>query len=815
MNDFEIIKAKLAIPFVMQHEGHAPVSHEGGKLVYHSPFRADANPSFDVWLDEDKGWRWGDFAEGTGGDVIDLLGRFGHPDDAVGTAWALIGKMGTYEEPEVKPKKQFNADSARDRLMSTLEDLRSCIQNYHFEQWEFTDRKPGIVDLPVEYLYHEWEVRSDGDALLLPYYDAEGTLTNYKARTPAEKRNAPGGHLSLYGLWRLTNDDSPVILVEGETDAWAAHSALGRQWNVLAIPGANTRPERVGPPIAGRDVVLAIDADDAGRKAVEAWASWVVEHGGQVSLVPLPAGTDVASLTPEAFASYFNRRSSQSPAPVGFERHANTYGRWVEKGGEFTWKPSTDWALDVHRVLQSAESGEVAFEGILLPHNRDVTLPTSALTSGQKAISWSNENNVSWTGSGQQHQQLAQLLRHESFGTPVGRMTSVAGLHDGTFVWPDGHEGDEPWLYITPRADAQLSNHLHLSPDQVDKGAVVTALLDMYDHSISTPLLAWLAAAPLRSLFRQFPFIYVGGTRGSGKTVTPATMMELFNGSTISEVAGSTEHALHAKFASTNAFPIRIDEFRRGAIHQSRRDQLMHVIRAAYDGEGISKGGQDSSNLSALTEFKATAPFILSGEDSLVDEAILDRAIVLRFKKDLQGVLPPEGLPNLGRDYMRHLLSDAAGADLRGGFIRPSPTGPEHLSARQRTNLGVLVSGWRWLQDYMGDDYQLPKLDLRRVIQSFDDAAEHNPVREALRFLLDNPLSDAAFYSKDGEWVCVQPAQFLADINKAGVFDLPFGNPQGLVGLLQDDYDAEKDKKMTTPSGDRVRVTRFEASMVD
>lgn len=814
MNEFEIIKSKLPIPYVLDQEGHAPVEDTGRKLVYHSPFREDANPSFDVWQDDEKSWRWGDFAESTGGDVCDLLRRF-HTDQFMAKGWEYITKMegSGWTQPDLQPRKVFNADSARDRLVSTLAEVKDCIASYHFQQWEFTDRKPGIVDIPVETLYHEWRVAADGAALLIPYFDTEGTLTNYKARTPGEKRNATGGVLSLYGLWRMT--DAPIVLVEGETDAWAAQFALGSAWSVLAIPGASTRPERVGAPIAGRDVVLAIDADTAGNKAVEAWERWIVENGGQVSLVPLPAGTDVATLTPEAFLSYFDRRGAQSPAPVGFEREGDVYGKWINRQGQVEFIPCSDWALDVHRVLQSAESGEVAFEGVLLPHRKDVTLPASALMSCPKLVAWCTSHNVSWTVGGQVHQQLAQFLRHDSFGRPVGRMTSVAGLHEGTFVWSGGYEGPEPWRYVTPLADAKLSRNLALHNDAVDKVAVIDALLGMYDHSVSTPLLAWLAAVPLRSLFQQFPFVFVGGTRGSGKTITPGVMMELFNGSTVSEAAGSTEHALQSKFASTNAFPIRIDEFRRGAIHQSRRDALMHVIRAAYDGEGISKGGQESTNLSALTEFKAEAPFILSGEDSLVDEAILDRAIVLRFKKHLRGTLPPEGMPNLGKDYLKHLLSDAAGADLRGGFIKVDPTGPEQLSDRQRRNLGTLVIGWRWLADYMGDDYVLPKLDLSRVVQSFDDAAAHNPVKEAIRFLLDNPLSDGAFYSKDREWVCVNPAQFLADINRTGVFDLPFANPQGLVGLLQDDYAAESGTRMTTPSGERVRVTRFATDMVE
>lgn len=797
----------------METKGLTPAREEGSKLIYHSPFREDTHPSFDVWLDTDRGWRWGDFAEGTGGDVVDLLNRWF--DNGMSVAWQLLTQMTDegWTAPTLSTRKRFDAASAQARMTSTLEEVAECIASYHFEQWEFSDPKPGIVDIPAVRLYHEWKLAADGDALLIPYYDLDNELVNYKVRTPSEKRNASGGTHILYGLWRL--NDAPIVLVEGESDTWAAAEALGRGWCVLGVPGAGTRPERVGLPIAGRDVVLAFDADTAGQTAVATWTRWVAENGGTVSLVPLPAGTDVASLTHEGFRSYFDRRSAQSPAPVGFVRDGGTYGKWVNRKSEVTWVPSSSWAIDVQRVLQSAESGEVAFEGSLLPHRRQVILPASALMSGQKLVGWCTEHGVQWTGSGQDHQKLAQLLTHESFGMPVGRLTSIAGLHEGTFVWPGGHEGVEPWMYTAPRADAQLSKNLNLNDLTVEKEKVIQSLLNMYDYSISTPLLAWLAAAPLRSLFAQFPFVYVGGTRGSGKTVTPATMMELFNGSTVSEAAGSTEHALQAKFSSTNAFPIRIDEFRRGAIHQSRRDALMHVIRSAYDGEGISKGGQDTTNLSALTEFKAEAPFILSGEDSLVDEAILDRAIVLRFHKDLQGELPPDGYNNLGLDYIKHLLSDATGADLRGGFVSVTPAGPKHLSARQRQNLGVLVKGWRWLQSYMGDEFQLPKLDLSRVITSFEDAANHNPVKEAIRFLLDNPLSEGAFYAKDGEYICIQPALFLAEVNRAGVFDLPFGNAQGLVGLLVDDYNAEVDKKVTNHNGDRKRVVRFDSTMID
>lgn len=71
-----LIKEHLPILYVMEANGHFPARIEGSTFKFFSPFREDSDPSFDVFLTGEGVTRWGDFAEGKQGDVIDLVVRF-------------------------------------------------------------------------------------------------------------------------------------------------------------------------------------------------------------------------------------------------------------------------------------------------------------------------------------------------------------------------------------------------------------------------------------------------------------------------------------------------------------------------------------------------------------------------------------------------------------------------------------------------------------------------------------------------------------------------------------------------------------------
>lgn len=118
-----------------------------------------------------------------------------------------------------------------------------------------------------------WGVRDEtgqfGDTLVaIPYRSATGETIRTKYRTSAKTFWSQGsGALPVYGLEILAKakPDSPVILVEGESDCHAAwhHAILA-----LGIPGASAWREDYRELIADREVFVWQEPDEAGAKFV-------------------------------------------------------------------------------------------------------------------------------------------------------------------------------------------------------------------------------------------------------------------------------------------------------------------------------------------------------------------------------------------------------------------------------------------------------------------------------------------------------------------------------------------------------------------
>lgn len=105
--------------------------------------------------------------------------------------------------------------------------------------------------------------------------------------------------------------DRPVILCEGESDAWCLTAWCGDRWNVLGLPGAATRPSaHLLARFSGRSVVVMLDADSAGRAGADRWATALragrdagdapgvgVRPAAGVSVARLPDGLDACAAT--------------------------------------------------------------------------------------------------------------------------------------------------------------------------------------------------------------------------------------------------------------------------------------------------------------------------------------------------------------------------------------------------------------------------------------------------------------------------------------------------------------------------------------
>lgn len=143
-------------------------------------------------------------------------------------------------------------DSGSKKTFATLDEAIAVIGNSVGGQ------------LVGRWAYH----RADGtEALWVLRFDLPGGEKSYRPMHPYKGRvriGDPSGQLPLYRLLDLANDSGPVYVVEGEKAADAA-----RNIGLLATTsahGAGSAEKSDWSPLAGRDVIILPDQDEAGRK---------------------------------------------------------------------------------------------------------------------------------------------------------------------------------------------------------------------------------------------------------------------------------------------------------------------------------------------------------------------------------------------------------------------------------------------------------------------------------------------------------------------------------------------------------------------
>jgi hypothetical protein len=108
-----------------------------------------------------------------------------------------------------------------------------------------------------------------GDAIVaIPYYDADGALIRTKFRTRTGTFWAKDGvGTPMYGLDRLalTPKDTPVVIVEGESDC---HAAWQRGVCAVGLPGASQWKPEYAAHLTGRQVLVWQEPDEGGATLV-------------------------------------------------------------------------------------------------------------------------------------------------------------------------------------------------------------------------------------------------------------------------------------------------------------------------------------------------------------------------------------------------------------------------------------------------------------------------------------------------------------------------------------------------------------------
>ena len=800
------LREKLPIPFVMEHYNKMPHSQTGDRLHYINPFRNDEKPSLDVFVNDKGVQRWGDYATGEQGSVLDLILKFenkGHINDIINQARTLYR---IYLESDWKgsefgqqERKLLTPDEVAAILMTGDRDI-----NNHEVTANLIESKLALTPDMLE----GWNLRVINGKLAAPYPDLVGIRYRHE---DGSKTFEKGSKHALYYKGEFDRT-KPVLLVEGETDCYAA-TAYAPDMMVVALPGVGSQPTKLGELLVGCSVTIFFDGDDAGRDGAQRWETWLTSQGCEVSVVPTPDGIDICDMTQAEFQRCLTQRRPLVVNVMGMVNLGLGYGYRAQKENQEDVYLS-DWTLTVKTIVLGkdgrgyegdfCQGGKVATRGVLL----DAT----ALSSPTRLAKWARQYGGSWSGGPGTNAKLTNLLDSESSAVFMVPGTSRPGLEGSTYTFPGGHIGRmEVRTYPGDDNPLSLPDAYEMEPvDKVEAAATLRALRDSRTANHMMPILAWYAMAPLRSKYRQFPILFVAGVSGTGKTTTMEYTTKKFSGVDFTTVLTSTTpYGVSRLMGSSNAYPLYFDEYRKGG-DQKAMERLDQHIRDAYTGSPSSRGGMDRDDYSKITQIHTMSPIVISGESYADEQSHRDRLIKIFMQNDSKGTQPPDYLKPLAHNYLTWLTTprqyEPAPVD-----APPVVTPYDHpgLSDRQKWNIGVIISGYYLLCDYA--EYlgvTLPPLVLESILSDMVDESSEDYILEVLVQVFESQYND----DNDAVQIIngcthIHPASVLEVCNRMKL-DLPFVTGRQLAEFLKKYHKARRRVDNTRANQRRVWVIR-------
>jgi hypothetical protein len=587
------------------------------------------------------------------------------------------------------------------------------------------------IDVPLAWIRNEWRVTDDNAMVYVPHYDSINRVVGLKRRwhlewTPTAEQ---GSNLeNLYGCWRDQGQPN-VVLCEGESDTWfVSHLLKDRKDTlVLGLPHGVCGPTPVWTKeLTARTVILLFDADSAGRGAVRQWLEDpTAPNCMTLKVAVLPNGTDCNTNRPDIVIDAIDSATQwkgYGDIKVSVNRDRYVY---TNSGGEAV--PISDFVFEVQRLVTMSDT--MLYEVRVPGKSEPQFLMADDLTSRSKLRVWTTKRMLAWSGSDNQVSALGELLKAQSITVPRVRGVDVVGLHDEVFVLPDKCIGSSGWGYVPPENDTHLSEFLHIEEEAWDLN-IISYLVQLHEVEIMSPILGWIAAAPFRSLFEQFPILSVTGGSGWGKTTILHTVLRSFGFWMKSPptLTGSTPHAILSYASSTNAIPIWFDEYRPGARLDARM-ALEQVIRDAYDGSSRISGGMYESRMK-IKAMPACSPLIVSGEDAFIETSHIERMVLVTMPKEGKNVeawvaCNSAKTGGLGFAYLSWGLEQ-----LRAGLLPPTPRNPD----RAAHSLEIAEWGYSTLQDFCQSvcGYSLPDFNGSRCAANQKAAKDRPVILEAI-----------------------------------------------------------------------------------
>lgn len=483
----------------------------------------------------------------------------------------------------------------------------------------------------------------------------------------------------------------------------------------------------------------------------------------------------------------------------------------------------TDWvASPIFHISVNGDDAQTVFEVDI--NGQQLQMPSELFDSVNAMRKWCHARNLSWNGTQNQLEGLRFLIART--GVPWREGITAVGLHaervdrvlDGSFILPNGDViGDsERYVYVEP--PTKIEWQCELEPGDWDPSALIL-LARLRSSKIMTPIMGWLAAAPLRSLFGRFPVLAVFGASGWGKSTTVGEAMRIFgyHHGTPPSLGGATPHTLRAMMAGSNGIPVWFDEYRANTCRADTMEAFEQVIRKAWDGGTVSTGG-GAGNWAELISWPCSAPLVVSGETAFTEVSHKERSVIvsiigppvpsetdtyLQLQEQVSGTYlhDPAGM---GRDYFEWLRNHETWMNGQHHKFSLNDLQIPNLSGREEHGRAVAAWGYGllqafladWCEDNFGDRYEfeLPDYDDSWVIEDAIEDARSNPYLDAINAGYGAEGSNGRPLVMDlGEYTYVNVAQLTAWVNNRNNIDIRLpGNSKAFGNYLRDEFGAER-----------------------
>ena len=170
----------------------------------------------------------------------------------------------------------------------------------------------------------------------------------------------------------------------------------------------------------------------------------------------------------------------------------------------------------------------------------------------------------------------------------------------------------------------------------------VKAMMNSHTPEVMGKLLGWVVACFYAPIFQkkngQFPLLHVYGPAGNGKTSTVRAMLHhfYFKEEIKESTPDSSIFAFQQMVSGSASIPLLLDEYKPHKMGREKLEQFRSVLRSAYNGKGIQRGGgnkQVKDNFNALSALVMSAPIVFVAEAPETETAIVERAVTVSFKR--------------------------------------------------------------------------------------------------------------------------------------------------------------------------------------